>query len=151
MNGTNFVTENGTRYRERKRRGRPRKHADRAAKQKAYRQRQGAAVPLDEATRVHHEKHGNGIILRLLSEHRAYVAFPERVWRDLPISELTATGMAAKIPTWADPSISNTKKRRVQMERFPTDKSLVVCLVSRSVYQGHSRVHAKRRREKPRL
>lgn len=121
----NFVTRNGTRHRGENRRGRPRKHTDNAARQKAYRQRQGAAAPFEPGTRVRHEKHGAGIIINLLSNGRTYVAFPGRIWRDLPVSELAATGVAKKIPTWADPEIRNTKKRSVQSAKFPGDKSLV--------------------------
>ena len=123
----NFVTQNRTRLRGENKRGRPRKYSDAAARQKAYRQRKGAAVPLDDGTRVRHQKYGAGIIYHLLSDDRALVAFvsPDRTWRDLPLSELTALGIAKKIPTWADPEISNTKKRREQLSRFPSEKSLV--------------------------
>lgn len=124
----NFVTKNRTRLRGVNKRGRPRKYTDQAAKQKAYRQRKGSAVPFGEGTRVHHEKHGAGVIIRMLSQERAYVAYPERVWRDLPTSELTPAGIAKKIPVWADPTIPNPKKRvqMVPLSAFPGDKSLVL-------------------------
>ncbi len=121
----NFVTENGTRHGEGSKRGRPRKHADNAARQKSYRRRQGAAAPVEISTRVRHDKHGAGIVINLLSEGRAYVAFPGRIWRDLPVSELASTGIAKKIPTWADPEIRNPKKRLVQPFGFSEEKSLV--------------------------
>jgi hypothetical protein len=112
----NFVTENRTRQN----RGRPRKHSNAAARTAAWRARKAAATPILPGTRVNH-KHGEGIVLVLLPGERAYVAFPERVWRDIPICELTPTGIIKKIPTWADSDIRNTKKRTVQTGGFPAE------------------------------
>jgi hypothetical protein len=114
----NFVTENRTRQN----RGRPRKHSNAAARTAAWRARKQAATPILPGTRVSCKHGAAGIVLVMLSGERAYVAFPERVWRDLPISELTPTGIVKKIPTWADPDVRNTKKRTVQMGGFSAEQ-----------------------------
>lgn len=120
----NNVTRNSTRHGGEVKRGRPRKHADQAAKQRAYRLRQAASVPFGESTRVRHAKHGEGLVLHMFSSDRAYVAFPDRTWRDLPTSELTPIGRTKKIPVWADPEVRNLKKRSFQFPDFDKTETL---------------------------
>jgi hypothetical protein len=117
----NIVTKNRTRPKRARKVGRPRQHTNDAAKQASYRARKAASTPIQIGTRIQH-RHGTGIVISLLTGERAFVAFPERVWRDVPISELTVTGLAKKIPTWADPEIRNTKKRTVQMGGFSAEQ-----------------------------
>lgn len=103
----NNVTRERTIYR-----GRPRKFSSSAERQKAYRARKNQQTGFQIGTPVSHRKHGNGIIMGLLSPTRAYVAVPgpPRCWFDLPISELTILGKTRKVPAWANPEIRYTKK-----------------------------------------
>ena len=119
----NIVTKSRTRH-EGGSIGRPRKHPSNAARQKAHRARKAAAIPLQIGSRVFHKKYGKGIVLRS-DKSRAHVAFPKGtrvIWPEVGIDELTVTGLAKTIPTWADWNIHKPKKRLVQMGGFPVEE-----------------------------
>jgi hypothetical protein len=90
-------------------RGRPKKHASPAERQRAYRQRKAIQGGIRVGVPVRY-KGDTGIVYRF-SGAEAYVAFlgPPRSWREIPLTDLQIVGKVRKLPLWTDPDSPSGK------------------------------------------